>query len=61
VKNYDIVFQCFRNMWKEDPGHVQWFSSSCESGWSDSRVTFFCTHLWLFGFLIFEFSVYRKR
>ena len=61
LKNFDFSFEGIRNMWKIHPQSIQWFSSSLETGVENKAIVFVSAHLWLFGFQIFEVSIYRKK
>lgn len=61
MKNFEINFDGPKNQLKERVGYIQWFSLSFETGVEKRRLMFLSSHLWLFGFQIFEFSIYRKK
>ena len=61
MKNFDVTLEGPVNQLKRNSGYVQWFSFSFETGFDKRKLTFLSSHLWLFGFQIFEFSIYRKK
>jgi hypothetical protein len=61
MKNFDISFEGPKNQLKRQGGLIQWFSFSFETGVREKKLEFVSAHLWLLGFQIFEFSMYRKK
>ena len=59
MKNYVTTFEGPKNNWTN--GYTQWFSFSLETGFTGKKLVLLGSHLWLFGFQIFEFSLKRKR
>ena len=61
MKNFDVTFEGPVNQMKRNTGFIQWISFSFESGFEKRKLLFLSTHFWIFGFQIFEFSIYRKK
>ena len=61
MSNFEWSFQGLKNQLKEQSGLIQWISFSFETGFNKRKLSFISTHLWLFGFQLFEISVYRKK
>jgi len=61
MKNFDISLSGPKNQLKKDTGFIQWISFSFETGVKNKKLTFVSSHFWIFGFQIFEFSMYRKK
>ena len=61
MKNYDVKLEGVVNRVKGSGGHIQWFSTSFETGWENGALQFVSAHLWLFGIQLFEFSLQRKK
>jgi len=57
IKNYNTTFDGPAN--KISNGQFQWFSFSLESGYKNKKIQFISSHLWLFGFQIFEICFKR--
>ncbi len=57
IKNYDITFTGPAN--KISHGQIQWFSFSFETGYKNKKIQFMSSHLWLFGFQIYELRFKR--
>jgi hypothetical protein len=60
MKNFKIEFHGPKNMWKTRTNQTQWFSTSFETGFHQKKLHFVSAHLWMLGFQLFEFSVYRQ-
>jgi hypothetical protein len=58
---FEWSLQGLRNQLKEHAGFIQWISFSFETGFTKKKLNFVSSHLWLFGFQIFELSVNRKK
>ncbi len=61
MKRFEWSLQGPKNQLKERSGFIQWISFSFETGFDGKQLEFVSSHLWLFGFQLFEFSVYRKK
>jgi len=61
MKNFNIDFRGFRNMWKEPGNSVTCFSTALEVYFEKKKFLFLSAHLWIFGFQIFELVFERKK
>lgn len=61
MRNFDLSLQGPKNQIKESSGFIQWISFSFETGYTEKKLEFVSCHFWIFGFQIFEFSMYRKK
>ena len=61
MRNFDLSLQGPKNQMKKSTGFIQWFSFSFETGIAQRKLEFISAHFWIFGFQIFEFSLYRKK
>ena len=60
-KKWDLKLEGVKNQLKLNKGAIQWVSFSFETGFTDKKLDFVSAHLWLFGFQLFEFSIYRRK
>jgi len=61
MKNFNLEFIGFKNMWKVKGGSVTLYSGGWEIYYSQKKFHFMTLHLWLFGFQIFELVLVRKK